>query len=113
MLHLLPKEIFWELFVNGKRQNNLSVTWVCEGTYFYFSPVRAFLRREQLAQPAVIREKADVKNGGQSQSLKSLFKSFNMMDLPEENTSYKLKEYWGTRFSKEETFEWRKSYGDF
>ena len=36
-----------------------------------------------------------------------------MMDLPEENTSYKLKEYWGTRFSKEETFEWRKSYGDF
>ena len=36
-----------------------------------------------------------------------------MMDLPKENTSYKLKEYWDTRFSKEETFEWCKSYGDF
>lgn len=36
-----------------------------------------------------------------------------MMDLPKENTSYKLKEYWDTRFSKEETFEWCKSYCDF
>ena len=36
-----------------------------------------------------------------------------MMDLPKENTSYKLKEHWDTRFSKEETFEWCKSYGDF
>ena len=36
-----------------------------------------------------------------------------MMDLPKENTSYKLKEYWDTRFSKEETSEWFKSYGDF
>ena len=39
--------------------------------------------------------------------------AFNIMDLPKENTSYKLKEYWDTRFSKEETFEWCKSYGDF
>lgn len=36
-----------------------------------------------------------------------------MMDLPKENSSYKLKEYWDTRFSKEETFEWCKSYGNF
>ena len=28
--------------------------------------------------------------------------AFNMMDLPKESTSYKLKEYWDTRFSKEE-----------
>ena len=39
--------------------------------------------------------------------------AFNIMDLPKENTSYKLKEYWDTRFSKEETFEWCKSYGNF
>ena len=35
------------------------------------------------------------------------------MDLPDSNVSYKIQEYWDERFSKEETFEWCKSYADF
>ncbi|XP_068699197.1 EEF1A lysine methyltransferase 4-like [Montipora foliosa] len=34
------------------------------------------------------------------------------MDLPDSNVSYKIQEYWDERFSKEETFEWCKSYAD-
>jgi len=32
------------------------------------------------------------------------------MELPDKNSSYKLKEYWDERYSKEESFEWCKSY---
>lgn len=35
------------------------------------------------------------------------------MDLPEKNESYKRKEYWDGRFSKEDNFEWCKSYVEF
>ena len=35
------------------------------------------------------------------------------MDLPEKNESYKCKEYWDKRFSKEDSFEWCKSYVEF
>ena len=35
------------------------------------------------------------------------------MDLPNQNASYKLQEYWDMRFKTEEHFEWCKSYGDF
>lgn len=35
------------------------------------------------------------------------------MDLPEKNSSYKLQEYWDRRFSKEDNFEWCRSYKDF
>ncbi|KXJ26006.1 EEF1A lysine methyltransferase 4 [Exaiptasia diaphana] len=35
------------------------------------------------------------------------------MDLPDKNETYKLKEYWDERYSKEDSFEWCKSYGDF
>jgi len=35
------------------------------------------------------------------------------MDLPDKNVSYKLQEYWDKRFTKEDNFEWCKSYGDF
>lgn len=35
------------------------------------------------------------------------------MDLPDKNATYKLKEYWDERYSKEDSFEWCKSYGDF
>lgn len=35
------------------------------------------------------------------------------VDLPEKNSSYKQQEYWDRRFSKEDNFEWCKSYKDF
>lgn len=35
------------------------------------------------------------------------------MNLPDSNSSYKIKEYWDERFSKEDSFEWCKGYSDF
>ena len=35
------------------------------------------------------------------------------MNLPDKNESYKLQKYWDERFSKEDNFEWCKSYVDF
>lgn len=35
------------------------------------------------------------------------------MDLPDKNASYKLQEYWDRRYTKEDNFEWCKSYDDF
>lgn len=32
--------------------------------------------------------------------------------LPEDNATYKRKEYWDQRFQKEEAYEWLVSYGD-
>ena len=35
------------------------------------------------------------------------------MDLPDKNAAYKLQDYWDERYTKEESFEWCKSYDDF
>ena len=35
------------------------------------------------------------------------------MDLPEKNVAYKLQDYWDERYTKEDNFEWCKSYDDF
>lgn len=35
------------------------------------------------------------------------------MDLPDKNATYKLQEYWDKRYTKEDNFEWCKSYDDF
>ncbi|XP_067048896.1 EEF1A lysine methyltransferase 4-like [Acropora muricata] len=35
------------------------------------------------------------------------------MNLPDSNSSYKIKEYWDERFSEEDSFEWCKGYSDF
>ena len=35
------------------------------------------------------------------------------MDLPDKNATYKLQDYWDERYTKEESFEWCKSYDDF
>lgn len=35
------------------------------------------------------------------------------MDLPDQNASYKLQEYWDKRYTKEDNFEWCKSYEEF
>jgi len=35
------------------------------------------------------------------------------MDLPHKNAAYKLQDYWNERYTKEENFEWCKSYDDF
>lgn len=35
------------------------------------------------------------------------------MDLPNKNAAYKLQDYWDERYTKEENFEWCKSYDDF
>lgn len=35
------------------------------------------------------------------------------MDLPDKNATYKLQEYWDKRYTKEDNFEWCKSYEDF
>ena len=49
--------------------NDLSVARVCEGTYFYsaqWTPLGVVFLFEE--GTAVIREKAEIKNGGQSES---------------------------------------------